>query len=476
MSRFSADLGVCDMNMWQDIDTVFQLCGFFSVSLVLVAVQSRGVLALPGAITIGVFYALLQVTDRSTREVKRLSNNAAAPILSTVNEMKQGAPIFAGPTGRGLHGRRCRACVSRWSGLSFHHKALNVWGAQVVLFSSCFLALAAAFFFIGFRNPSQDASIAALGLTYAGQVPYFANITASLYAQMRQSMTAFERLLEYLELPQEPHRKLRSAERAARPAPPRGTWPKDGSIEFEDVSLRYRPGLPLALDSFSARIAARERVGIVGRTGAGKSTLMLALFRLVDYEAGAVRIDGREVRELGLDTTRKCITIIPQEPVLFKGTVAHNLDPFDAASQAAKEAAVVRARLPADMLSLQVEKAGANLSAGERQLLCFARAMLQPRPIMMLDEATSNLDSASDEAMQKLLRSEFRDLTLLTIAHRLHTVIDYDSIVVLGKGKLLERGAPSELLEKDGGVLRGLAEALGEAAAKELRAKAKGGK
>ena len=469
MSRFSADLGVCDMNMWQDIDTVFQLCGFFSVALVLVAVQSRGVLALPGAITIGVFYALLQVTDRSTREVKRLSNNAAAPILSTVNEMKQGAPIFRALRVEGFMAGRCRACVSRWSGLSFHHKALNVWGAQVVLFSSCFLALAAAFFFIGFRNPSQDASIAALGLTYAGQVPYFANITASLYAQMRQSMTAFERLLEYLELPQEPHRKLRSD-------PAAGTWPKDGSIEFEDVSLRYRPGLPLALDSFSARIAARERVGIVGRTGAGKSTLMLALFRLVDYEAGAVRIDGREVRELGLDTTRKCITIIPQEPVLFKGTVAHNLDPFDAASQAAKEAAVVRARLPADMLSLQVEKAGANLSAGERQLLCFARAMLQPRPIMMLDEATSNLDSASDDAMQKLLRSEFRDLTLLTIAHRLHTVIDYDSIVVLGKGKLLERGAPSELLEKDGGVLRGLAEALGEAAAKELRAKAKGGK
>ena len=465
MSRFSADLGVCDMQMWQDIDTVYQLCGFFAVSLILVGVQSRGVLAGPCVLILLAFYALLQVTDRSTREVKRLSNNAAAPILSAMNELKQGAPVVRALGVEAFMARRVRSSVSRWAGLSYYHKALNVWGAQVILLSSCFLTLAATLYFVGSRDPTRDTAIAALGMTYSGAVPYFANITASLYAQMRQSMTAFERLLEYLELPQEPERRLKGD-------PAAGTWPASGSIEFDQVCLRYRVGLPLALDTFSARIAARERVGIVGRTGAGKSTLMLALFRLVDYEAGAVRIDGVEIRSLGLDATRKAITIIPQEPVLFSGTVAHNLDPFEASTEQKREEAISRARLPASMLSLQVEKGGANLSAGERQLLCFARAMLQPRPIMMLDEATSNLDSASDDAMQKLLRSEFRDLTLLTIAHRLQTIIDYDSIVVLGKGKLLERDAPSVLLATEGGVLRGLADALGESAAEDLRAKA----
>ena len=223
---------------------------------------------------------------------------------------------------------RCRSCIARWAGLSFHHKALNVWGTHVSGATACLLALAACLYFIGSRDPytgsadgggnstraggdgdgdggddaaarASAAAIAALGLTYAGQVPYFANITASLYAQMRQTMTAFERVLEYLSLPQEPPRSLKTDPSAA-------SWPAGGAITFTDLSLRYRPGLPLALDSFSCAIAAKERVGIVGRTGAGKSTLMLALFRIVDPEAGSISIDGVDLRNLGLDATRRC--------------------------------------------------------------------------------------------------------------------------------------------------------------------------
>jgi ATP-binding cassette, subfamily C (CFTR/MRP), member 1 len=251
-------------------------------------------------------------------------------------------------------------------------------------------------------------------------------------------------------------------------------WPCGGSIVFENLCVRYRSGLPLALDGFSARIAARERVGVVGRTGAGKSSLMLALFRLVDAESGSVHIDGRELSSLGLDAARSCISIIPQEPTLFRGTVAHNLDPFALSSDEEKAAAIARARLPREMLSLEVEKGGVNLSSGERQLLCFARALLQPRPILVLDEATSNLDAASDAAMQALLRNDLRSCTLLTIAHRLLTVVDYDTIMVMGGGKLLEHDSPAALLAEGGGqgVLRGLATALGEAASDELRGKA----
>ena len=479
MSRFTADIGICDLQMWQDIDTVNQLCGFFAVSVILVAIQSRGILAGPGLLVVLGCYALLQVADTSTREVKRLSNNAAAPVLSTINEMKQGAPITRALGTDTFLARRCRAAVARWARLSFHNKALNVWGAQVRLLASCVLTLGAACFYMATRSSGRDAAVASLGLTYAGQIPYFGNITASLYAQMRQSMTAFERLLEYLQLPQEPPH---TQPHDPPSAPPAGgaaggrVWPEHGAIEFERVCMRYRPGLPLALDTFSAAIGAKERVGIVGRTGAGKSSLLLALFRLVDAESGAIRIDGKEIRALGLCATRRCINIIPQEPVLFAGSVDHNLDPFGASTAEQKAEAIRRTRLPAEMLTLQVEKGGSNVSAGERQLLCFARAMLQPRPIMFLDEATSNLDAASDEAMQDLLRSEFTGLTLLTIAHRLQTVIDYDKILVLGGGKLLESGAPSELLDVEGGVLRGLAEALGAAAVEDLKGKAGHGK
>ena len=486
LSRFASDLGVCDMNLWQDIDTVFQLSSFLTVGVVIVAVQSRGILAAPGALVLVLLYVLLNVTDRSTREVKRLANNATSPILSNVREMRQGA-FVARPLGlEAFLAARSRLAVSRWAGLSFHQKALNCWGTNVGSLSACLLCLAATLYFTAVRGTARDGAVAALGLTYAGNVPYFVGIVSGLYAQMRQSMTSLERLLEYLKLPQEAPRK-----RTDDPPPPATTttatalkegggggnaaaWPGGGSIEFDGLCVRYRQGLPLALDSFSARISARERVGVVGRTGAGKSSLMLALFRLVDAESGSIRIDGREIAALGLDAVRSCISIIPQEPMLFQGTVSHNLDPFAKRSDEEKAEAITRARLPREMLSLTVESGGVNLSSGERQLLCFARALLQPRPILVLDEATSNLDAASDAAMQALLRNELRACTLLTIAHRLQTVVDYDTIMVLGGGKLLEHDAPAALLAEGGGqgVLRSLAAALGEAAASELRGKA----
>ena len=249
--------------------------------------------------------------------------------------------------------------------------------------------------------------------------------------------------------------------------PPLDAWPLGGAITFSNVSVIYRPGLPPAVQGFSAELRAQERSAVVGRTGAGKSTLVLALFRLTPY-SGTITIDGHELTELGLERVRNCITIIPQDPVLHKGTVAHNLDPFEGTSKQELLAALTRARLPADMLEQEVEKGGCNFSSGERQLLCFARALLQKRPVLVLDEATSNLDAATDEKMQVLLRTEFSELTLLTIAHRLQTIIDYEQVLVMGGGRLLESGAPLQLLQRPGSALMEMAAALGEVAAAEL--------
>ena len=169
---------------------------------------------------------------------------------------------------------------------------------------------------------------------------------------------------------------------------------------------------------------------------------------------------------------RRCITIIPQDPVLHKGTVAHNLDPFEGTGQPELLAALTRARLPAEMLEQEVEKGGSNLSSGERQLLCFARALLQATPILILDEATSNLDDATDAEVQRLLRDEFGGRTIITVAHRLQTVVDYDAILVMAAGRLVEHGAPHDLLGRKESALSGLADALGDDAALSLRAQA----
>ena len=263
--------------------------------------------------------------------------------------------------------------------------------------------------------------------------------------------------------------------------PPAAHWPHGGAISFVDVSVVYRPGLPPAVVSFSAELRARERAAVVGRTGAGKSTLVppalpwagpmectmqrtmqhamypsrlrhapctapcvpqvLALFRLTAY-SGRILIDGRELQSVGLERVRKCVTIIPQEPVLHSGTVAHNLDPFESTARAEMLAALQRAGLPPEMLEQAVDKGGSNLSSGERQLLCFARALLQRRPVLVLDEATSNLDAVTDEKMQLLLRTELSELTLLTIAHRLQTIIDYEQ--ARRTRRLIKRPTPDQ--------------------------------
>lgn len=294
-------------------------------------------------------------------------------------------------------------------------------------------------------------------------------------------MASLERLLEYLGLPQEAARTLPPA--AVAPVPPQtgavrtgehgAAWPTAGAIEFVDLELRYRPELPLVLVGLNARIVGGERAGICGRTGAGKSSLILALLRLVEPSGGSVRIDGVDTSTIGLDRLRRAVAVIPQDPTLHKGSVRHNLDPFGEHTDEQLAQALARTALPAEMLTAEVEKSGSNLSSGERQLLCFARALVQQRSILVLDEATSNLDAESDSRIQSLLRRDFGRVTLLTIAHRLKTIIDYDTVLVLSKGRLVEQGSPAALLERPEGTFTAMVGALGEAGKAELRRRAK---
>ena len=225
--------------------------------------------------------------------------------------------------------------------------------------------------------------------------------------------------------------------------------------------MRYRPGLPLALRDVSVGIAGGSKVGVVGRTGAGKSSLLALVFRLVEAAArGAVLIDGRDVGALGLRALRSAIVVIPQDPILLEGSVATNLDPFGAAAgeggggpgRAQLRAALRKASLPDDdaFLEKRVEKHGRNFSAGERQLLCFARALLKKAGrrarILIMDEPTASVDGATDAAVQRMVRREFADCTVVTIAHRLATVMDSDKILVMHRGRAVEYAPPAELL------------------------------
>ena len=247
-------------------------------------------------------------------------------------------------------------------------------------------------------------------------------------------------------------------------------WPREGRVEMRDVSLRYREG-PLVLKHVNLSVGAREKVGIVGRTGAGKSSLTVALFRIAPLSAGSVTIDGVDVGKLGLAEARRALCIIPQDPVLFCASLRFNVDPFGEYSDERIWSVLEQVGLKECVLELgglesALEEGGANLSMGNRQLVCVARALLRNPRILVMDEATSSLDAGADARLQAVIRREFAECTCLTIAHRLNTVVDADRICVLDQGEVKEVGSPSALWKKRG-LFYAMVEATGDAGLKE---------
>ncbi|EFA79345.1 hypothetical protein PPL_07763 [Heterostelium album PN500] len=236
-------------------------------------------------------------------------------------------------------------------------------------------------------------------------------------------------------------------------------WPQHGGIVFENLVMRYREGLDPVLKGISCEIKPKERIGIVGRTGAGKSSIVLALFRLVESSQGRILIDGQDISKIGLKDLRKSLSIIPQDPVMFSGTLRENLDPFVEYTDAElwellesiQLAGVVRANEGG--LLCKVTDNGENWSVGQRQLICLGRALLRRPKILVLDEATASVDAQTDQLIQQTIRSKFSDCTILTIAHRLNTIMDSDRILVLDSGRISELDTPIRLLDNPDSIL-----------------------
>ena len=306
------------------------------------------------------------------------------------------------------------------------------------------------------------------------------------YTQVELDSNATERIIEYS--------NLETENQGGQDAP--AAWPTKGELEVHDLVVSYAPDLPPVLKGLSFNVSQNQRVGVVGRTGAGKSSLTLALFRFLEARSGSIYIDGIDISNIKLYDLRSRLAIIPQDPVLFSGTIRSNLDPFDQHTDHELREALMRVHLISSgstvasgsatpvpptptttssgaatgsenrnifrSLTSKISEGGLNLSQGQRQLLCLARAIVSRPKIMVLDEATSAVDMDTDALIQRSIREEFQDSTLLVIAHRLSTIADFDRILVMGEGEAKEFDTPRNLMQREKGEFRGLVEESGE--------------
>lgn len=307
-------------------------------------------------------------------------------------------------------------------------------------------------------------SIAGLVLSYILAIVQMIQFTVRQLAEVENGMNATERL-HYYGTQLEEEAPLHTVE-------VRKSWPESGEIIFDNVQMRYRENLPLVLSGLSMHVKGGERIGVVGRTGAGKSSIMSTLFRLVELSGGSITVDGLDISTIGLQDLRSRLAIIPQDPTLFKGTIRSNLDPFSEHTDLELWSALRQSDLISEEQTLEdkspgrihldgiVEDEGLNFSLGQRQLMALARALVRGSQIIVCDEATSSVDMETDEKIQRTIATGFRGKTLLCIAHRLKTIINYDRICVMDQGRISELDTPLALYEK-GGIFRSMCDRSG---------------
>lgn len=324
--------------------------------------------------------------------------------------------------------------------------------ANVYIGTICFVIVNAE---EGSISGSQAGLILSSSLLLIGVFQYGIKLTADFETQMIST----ERVLEYGDLDQEKDDKECNVLS--------DDWPEKGSIIFDQITLSYNHNSNQVLKNISFKINPRDRIGIVGRTGAGKSSLITVLFRLVEPNAGRIIIDGIDTQNISLHQLRKNISIIPQDPTLFSGTIRSNLDPFSVYDDNQLWKSLKASNLDhiincmPDKLDSIITEGGSNFSVGQRQLLCLSRALLKNNRILVLDEATANVDRETDDIIQGMIRNNFTNCTTLTIAHRLNTVIDMDLILVLEAGQVIEFDSPNNLLQNHKGYFYSMVQQAG---------------
>uniref|UniRef100_A0A0W0EW54 Putative multidrug resistance-associated ABC transporter n=1 Tax=Moniliophthora roreri TaxID=221103 RepID=A0A0W0EW54_MONRR len=518
LNRFGKDIETIDASLAGSLQAVNSSLASFFASIITIAVVFP-LFLLPASV-IGFIYRELAISYLNTgRDLRRMESNSRSPIFSDFGELLEGIVTVRAFSAEkrfldNLH-KKIDYTTQMWYGFWMTNRWLllnfDVLGSLAVFITSLF----------SISTIRDGAGLAGLcissALSFTGSV-YWA---CRFWTALELDLNSVERVVEYLDLPQEPPAIIENSR-------PPAYWPSSTNnnelIRVENLEVKYAPELPAVLQDVSFTLKAGERVGLLGRTGSGKSTLAMSILRFVDPSGGRIMIDGLDISTIGIHDLRSRLTFIPQDATLFSGTLRDNLDPFNEHTDSecldvlyrvqimseSRTASRRSSRAPSAIaspetsrppsihgaldreetmssidsvtdvdakttlsLDTQVSAGGTNFSQGQRQLIAMARALLRRSSIIVLDEATSSIDFATDAKIQTTIREEFTNSLLLTVAHRLRTVIDYDRLVVLDKGKLVEFDTPLRLIQKEDGIFRNMCLKSGSYAELEAAAIAK---
>lgn len=473
-NRFTADFNSIDSRMASDLG--FMLHCLISVLSVVIAGSFVSPVILLFAVLLLVFCGYFAKRFiRGAREIKRLESNAKSPIFEQFGSVLTGITTIRAFQRSESYLERMYAKINTHCTCYWHVYLFSRWmsfRANVVGAAFTFATAALIVSLVGI-----DAALAGFVLSFSLDLSEAVIWMLRQYANVELNFNAVERVIEYS--------NLETEDQGGENAP--AAWPTRGEIEVEDLVVSYASDLSPVLKNLTFTVNSNERVGVIGRTGAGKSSLTLALFRFLEAASGSIRIDGIDISKIKLYDLRSRLAIIPQDPVLFSGTVRSNLDPFDQHADAELRDALARVHLldlasaavsgtttpvrrvaeiqdealhtgtstpvnknTALTLNTRISESGLNLSQGQRQLLCLARAIVSRPRILVLDEATSSVDMETDRLIQQSIREEFGGrCTLIVIAHRLSTIADFERVLVLGQGQVVEYGTPKELYEAE---------------------------
>nr|AKC42152.1 ABCC10 [Petromyzon marinus] len=444
MNRFSSDLFTVDDSL-PFIMNIFMAQLFGLVGAIVVMCYGLPWMALVLLPLAGVYYCVQKYYRFTSRELKRLGSVTLSPIYSHFAESLSGLAIIKAFRATDRFTRENEARLELNQRCQFAAVAVMHWlDVRLQMMGVVIVVSLAALAVLEHHLRGVDPGLVGLAIAYALGINGRLSGLVSSFTQTETQMVSVERVQEY--------RGIASEEAHRHPTHVSPDWPQGGALTFDKVFLTYRPGLPFALNGISFCINSWEKVGIVGRTGSGKSTLFSVLFRIVDVQHGAIYIDNQDISKLALKQLRSNLAIIPQDPFLFSDTVRNNLDPKGSYQDHELWEVLEKCHLKSFVLDqggLQAEVAerGRDFSCGQRQLLCLARAMLFKAKILCIDEATASVDQDTDVLLQKTIRSEFVNSTVLTIAHRPNTILDSDRVLVLQGGRVLEFASPHDLLQ-----------------------------